>query len=99
MPLMELLEEIWIHFEQIQRGWVRQCRRFHETEKQKKVVQLGRLTAKLRFVATECRPTHEIAETLAKFSELLCPRHDFDHINGFGGARLLRCTRGVIAVS
>ena len=64
--MVELLEQVRIDLEQIERGGIGQRGRFHEAEQQKQIVQLGGLLPQLLLVAAEGRAVHEVAEALAK---------------------------------
>jgi len=75
MPLVKLLEQVRIHLEEIECRRVRQRGGFHETQKQKEIVELGGLLSQFVFVATERDTVHELSETVAKFRELVGPIH------------------------
>ena len=75
VPLVELLEEIGIDLEKVQGRGIGQRGRFHEAEKQKEIVQLRGLLAKIVFVATECNAVHELAEAAAEHREFVGPIH------------------------
>ena len=75
MPLVELVEQIRIDLEEVERGRIRQSRRFHEAEKQKQIVELGRLLSQIVFVAAERHAVHELAQALAEFGEFIDPIH------------------------
>src|SRR5947208_15714823 len=53
VPVVELLEEVRVHLEQVQRRRVRQAYRFHVAQEQKQVVQLGGLLPNFPLVRRE----------------------------------------------
>jgi hypothetical protein len=65
MPLVELLEQVGVHLEQIERRRIGQCRRFHEAEKQEKIVELGGLLTKLSLVTDEGGAPKDVGEAVS----------------------------------
>jgi hypothetical protein len=53
VPLMKLLEQVWINLEQIQGRRIRHARRFHEAQEQEEIAQLGGLLTQIALVARE----------------------------------------------
>jgi hypothetical protein len=65
MPLVELLEQVGVHLEQIERRWIGQRGRFHEAEKQEEIVELGGLLAKLSLVTDQSGAPEDVGETVS----------------------------------
>ena len=75
VPLVKLFEEIGIHLQEVQRRRIRKGGCFHETKKQKKIIQLGRLLTQIMLVATERYAVHEFAQACPKRPEFVGPIH------------------------
>ena len=65
MPLVELFEKIGINLEQIERRRIGQRGRFHEAEKQEKIVELGGLLAKLSLVTDQGGAPEDLRKTVS----------------------------------
>jgi hypothetical protein len=67
---MELLEEIRIDIEEIQRGWIGKTDDLHVAKKQKQIVQFAGLPFELALVAP-------IRHAMEKVADVLAERHDY----------------------
>src|SRR6188768_1119973 len=65
MPEMELLEQIGIDVQQIERGRIREPDDLHVAKQQEEIVQLGRLQTQLSLVLTVSGAVQEIADVVA----------------------------------
>ncbi len=75
VPLVELLEQVRIDLEKIERRRIGQRRRFHETQEQEEIVEFGRLLTQLKLVAAKGDAVHELAHPLTVLGELVAPGH------------------------
>src|SRR5580765_7069233 len=75
VPLMKLLEQVRIDLEQVEGRRIRQRGRFHETQQEKEIVQLGGLLAEHLLVAPERDTLHDVGEVTAVLRELFVPVH------------------------
>src|SRR5580765_3959133 len=75
VPLVELFEEVRIHLEKVQRRGIWKGRRFHETQKEKQIVQFSRLLTKVVLIPTERHAVHELPQAAAKHRKFFGPIH------------------------
>src|SRR5688572_13540731 len=66
MPLVELLEQVRVNVEQVQRRRVGQPDDLHVAQEKKEVVQLGGLQSQLALVGAVGRAVKEVADVLAE---------------------------------
>ena len=74
MPEMELIQQVGIHVEQVERGRVREPDNFHIAQQQEEIVQLIGLHTKLALVAAIGHAVQEVVNVFAPGHEWIVTR-------------------------
>src|SRR5215831_13480722 len=75
VPHVELLQQIRIDLEEVQRHWIRQRHGLHEAQECEQIMQVGGLLAELALVWAASDAAHQVRQIVPNRLEVVCPGH------------------------